>query len=165
MRSPENPFERLRKTTETKPEPNPESKPEPQIPTKSSFDLLSAEKKQARPKEKRRRQFSSQSSSRSSSQSSNIIAEVRDKEAKDAGLIVLVSGEVYERQLEHQKRPKEIRDYHLYIEWIDGRYVCYWRAYSNGNVIKEKVLSTGSWKTAIKRAKETIDWWDNKRKT
>lgn len=89
----------------------------------------------------------------------------RDKEAKEAGLIVLVSGEVYERQLEHQKRPKEIRDYHLYIEWIDGRYVCYWRAYSNGNVIKEKVLSTGSWKTAIKRAKETIDWWDNKRKT
>lgn len=160
MRCHKNPFERLRKTTETKPEPNPESKPEPQFPTKSSFDLLSAAKKHARPKEKRRRQFSSQSSSRSS----NIIAEVRDKEAKDAGLIVLVSGEVYERQLEHQKRPKEIRDYHLYIEWIDGRYVCYWRAYSNGNVIKEKVLSTGSWKTAIKRAKETIDWWETERK-
>lgn len=161
MRSPENPFERLRKTTETKPEPNPESKPEPQIPTKSSFDLLiSAEQKHARPKEKRQCQ-----SSNIIAESTNIIAEVRDKEAKDAGLIVLVSGEVYERQLDHQKRSKEVRDYHLFIEWIDGRYVCYWRAYSNGNVIKEKVLSTGSWKTAIKRAKETIDWWDNKRKT
>lgn len=155
MRSPENPFERLRKTTETKPEPNPESKPEPQIPTKSSFDLLSSEKKHARPKEKRQHP----------KKSSNIIAEVRDKEAAEAGLIVLVSGEVYERQLDHQKRSKEVRDYHLFIEWIDGRYVCYWRAYSNGNVIKEKVLSTGGWKTAIKRAKETIDWWDNKRKT
>ena len=153
MRSPESPFERLKKTTETKPESN----PKPQIPTKSSFDLLiSEEKKYARPKEKRQRQ--------SSSQSTNIIAEVRDKEAKDAGFLVLLSGQVFERQLERQKRPKETRDYHLFIEFIDGRYVCYWRAYSNGNVIKEKVLSTGSWKTALKRAKETIDWWETERK-
>ena len=88
----------------------------------------------------------------------------RDKEAKEAGFLVLLSGQVYERQLERQKRPKEIRDYHLFIEWIDGRYVCYWRSYSNGNVIKEMVLSTGSWKTALKRAKETIDWWETERK-
>src|SRR5690606_1878269 len=88
----------------------------------------------------------------------------RDKEAKDAGFLVLLSGQVFERQLERQKRPKEIRDYHLFIEFIDGRYVCYWRAYSNGNVIKEMVLSTGSWKTALKRAKETIDWWETERK-
>jgi len=89
----------------------------------------------------------------------------RDKEAKDAGLIVLVSGEVYERQLEHQKRPKEIRDYHLFIEFIDGRYVCYWRAYSNNTPIKDKLIVRGDWGKVIKRAKNFIDWWDNKRKT
>src|SRR5690606_29163053 len=89
----------------------------------------------------------------------------RDKEAKDAGLIVLVSGEVYERQLEHQKRPKEIRDYHLFIEFIDGRYVCYWRAYSNNTPIKDKLIVRGDWGKVIKRAKNFIDRWDNKRKT
>lgn len=88
----------------------------------------------------------------------------RDKEAKEAGFLVLLSGQVYERQLEHQKRPKEIRDYHLFVELIDGRYVCYWRAYSNNTPIKEKLIVRGDWGKVIKRAKNFIDWWESERK-
>ena len=88
----------------------------------------------------------------------------RDKEAKEAGFLVLLSGQVYERQLERQKRPKEIRDYHLFVEFLDGRYVCYWRSYGNNTPIKEKLIVRGDWGKVIKRAKNFIDWWETERK-
>lgn len=88
----------------------------------------------------------------------------RDRVAKEAGLLILVSGEVYERQLDHQKRTKEERDYHLFLEWIDDRYVCYWRSYSNGMLAKEKMIAHGDWERVFGRAKKTIKWWDSRRK-
>jgi len=90
--------------------------------------------------------------------------EIRDEEAKAAGLTVLLPGQVYERQLDHQRRPKEVRDYHLFIQLIDGQFVCYWRSYANSIFLKEKVVARGSWKKVLKRAKSMIKWWDNKRK-
>lgn len=78
-----------------------------------------------------------------------------DTEAKKAGLLVGASGEVYERQLS--------KSHHLFIELIDGEFVCYWRRYDQSETpTKEKNIARGAWRFVFSKAKTEISWWTNR---